>query len=268
MKTTAIEKAIVALNSAQLSSAQGSHIADIDPRALLGVTTAFLVLMLSVPLNNVGMIIWFAVYPIVSAPLAHISYERLFVKSLYILPFLLLLGVFNPIFDRRAAFIVGGVGISNGWVTFFAIVVRGLLAMQALLVLVHVAGFNRICEALRCLKVPKVLVVQLLMVYRYLSVLLTEALTMHRARVSRGYGRKAYSLSMWGAFVGRLLVRSVDRASRINKAMLARGFDGSLTVKRNTRWNVADTLYCFIWSVVLIALRLVDFSNILFHGIA
>lgn len=266
MKATAIEKAIVALNRSQLSMSHHSHICDIDPRALLCVTIGYLVLMLSVPPQCPGMIVWFAVYPIVSAPLAHIPYEKLFVKSLYVLPFLILVGMFNPLFDRQTAFSVGGIEVSRGWITFGAIIVRGLLAMQALLILVHVAGFNRICEALRCMRVPKVLVTQLLMVYRYLSVLLSEALTMHRARQARGYGRKAYSLGMWGAFAGQLLVRSVNRASRINKAMLARGFDGTLTVRQNARWNTSDTLYCFIWGVVLIALRIIDFSNILFNG--
>ena len=64
--------------------------------------------------------------------------------------------------------------VSRGWVSFVSIILRGLLSVQALLLLVYVAGFNRMCEALRRPGMPRVLVTQLLMVYRYLTVLLQE----------------------------------------------------------------------------------------------
>ena len=78
MKPTRLEKAIIILNARQVKPDAASHIGDIDTRALLTVTVVYLVAMLSVPLQRTDAIIWFAVYPIVSAPLAHIPYERLF----------------------------------------------------------------------------------------------------------------------------------------------------------------------------------------------
>lgn len=90
MKQTRLEQAITILNARQLKQGETSHIGDIDSRALLGVTVVYLVAMLSVPLLRTDMIIWFAVYPIITAPLAHIAYERLFKNSLYVLPLLIL----------------------------------------------------------------------------------------------------------------------------------------------------------------------------------
>ena len=263
MKSSRLEQAIVILNARQMAADNDSHIADIDPRALLLVTFFYLIAMLSVPVRSTGMLIWFAAYPIITAMLAHVDYSHVFRSSLYVLPLLAVIGVFNPIYDRSTAFMACGIAVSYGWISFASIIIRGLLSVQALLLLIHVAGFNPLCEAMRRLKVPRVLVTQLLMVYRYLAVLLQEALSMHRARIARGYGKTSYSPSMWGPFVGQLLLRAIERARRINMAMKARGFSGSLTVSAPRRWTVADTVYCLAWIPVISIMRLADLSAIL-----
>lgn len=263
MKPTRLEKAITILNARQMKPAEPSHIGDIDVRALLIVTVVYLVAMLSVPLQRTEAIIWFAAYPIISAPLAHIPYERLFRNSLYVLPLLFFIGIFNPIYDRRPALIVFGITVSAGWISFISILIRGLLATQALLLLIRIAGFNEMCEALRRLGFPGVIATQLLMVYRYLSVLLQEALTMQRARMARSYGKSSFRASMWGQFVGQLLLRTIERSRRINMAMKARGFKGSLSTSPPSHWDTAATVYCLIWILVILALRFLDVSTLL-----
>ena len=263
MKASHLEKAITILNARQARPEAASHISGIDTRALLTVTAVYLVAMLSVPLQRTDTIIWFAVYPIISAPLAHIPYERLLRDSLYVVPLLFFIGIFNPVFDHSPAFTAFGVTVSAGWVSFISILIRGLLAVQALLLLIRVAGFNDICEALRRLGCPSVIVTQLLMVYRYLEVLLQEALTMQRARQARSYGRSAFKASMWGPFVGQLLLRSIERSRRINMAMKARGFNGSLSVEMRSQWDTSATVYCLIWIPLLIALRFIDITSLL-----
>ena len=263
MQQTRLEKAITVLNARQAKPESTSHIGDIDARALLVVTVVYLVAMLSVPLQRTDSIIWFAAYPIISAPLAHIPYERLFRNSLYALPLLFFIGIFNPLYDRTPAFAVFGLTISAGWISFISILIRGLLATQALLLLIHVAGFNEMCESLRRLGFPGVIVTQLLMVYRYLEVLLKEALTMQRARLARSYGRSAFKASMWGPFVGQLLLRTIERSRRINMAMKARCFHGSLSTSPPSRWDTAATVYCLIWIPIILALRFLDITTLL-----
>lgn len=263
MQQSRLKKAITILNARQLKPTSESHISGIDPKALLIVTLVYLVAMLSVPLQRTDAIIWFAVYPIITAPLAHIPYERLFRNSLYVLPLLIFIGIFNPIFDRQPAFTIFGETVTAGWISFISILIRGLLATQALLLLIQVAGYNDMCEALRRLGFPAVIVTQLLMVYRYLEVLLQEALTMQRARMARSYGRSSFKASMWGSFVGQLLLRTLERSRRINMAMKARGFHGSLSTSPPARWDTAATVYCLIWIPLLLALRLLPVSTLL-----
>lgn len=265
MKASRIERAIVTLNERQLAATDDSHVAAVDPRAQLAVTLLYLVAMLSVPVTDAGMLIWFAAYPIVSAPLAHIPYERVFVKSLYVLPLIAVIGIFNPLFDRTPAFTAGHLTISRGWVSFLSVIIRGLLSVQTLLILVYVCGFNRLCEAMRRLGVPRVLVTQLLMVYRYLALLLQEALAMHRARAARAYGKSSYGPSMWGPFIGQLMLRTLERSRRIHMAMKARGFAGTLLAAPESRWATADTVYCLAWIPVILIMRFADLSALTLH---
>lgn len=250
-------------------SATRNHLSDIDPRALLLVAVGYVVTMLSVPVLNLGMLIWFAAYPVVMAPLSHITYSRVFRKSLVPLPFILLIGVMNPLFDQRVAMTVCGVDVSAGWISFVSIIIRGLLSVQAALLLVYVCGFDGVCRAMGRLGLPSVMVTQLMMVSRYMRTLGEEAITMHRARQARGYGRKNYPVREWGPFIGQLLLRTVERGERVNMAMVARGFDGTFPqsfIRGNSSmsWETNSTVFLLIWGGVIFCLRYFDLSAIFF----
>ena len=69
-----------------------------------------------------------------------------------------------------------------------SIMVKFVLTVSTALLLIAVTSFPGICEALARLRMPKLFVVQLLLLYRYLFVLAEEALRMVRAREARSFG--------------------------------------------------------------------------------
>jgi cobalt/nickel transport system permease protein len=146
-------------------------------------------------------------------------------RSLVVLPFVLFVGIFNPLFERDAAFTLFGVPITYGWVTFISLTVRGLLAAQSVVLLLLTVGFSGVCRSLRSFGVPSLFVGQLMMLHRSLFTLLSEAVNMSRAVAARGFGRSSYPLRLWVTFVSQLLLRSFDRAERVVRAMRARGFN-------------------------------------------
>jgi cobalt/nickel transport system permease protein len=100
--------------------------------------------------------------------------------------------------------------------------------MLALIGLVSTTRFNDLLAGLQRLGVPKLLVIQLGFLYRYIFVLIDRAHHILRARAGRtlrSLGFKA-ELKIAGAMLGSLLIRSIDTAERINIAMQGRGFDG------------------------------------------
>ena len=234
----------------------------VDPPALLLVTVGYLCLMLSVPTAHIDILLWYALYPIISAPLLGLSYSSVFLQSLIVLPLVLLLAVFNPILDTTPVADFQGWVITNGWLLFWGVIVRGLLSMQALLLLIRSIGFVGMVRGMSRLGVPRFLTVQLLMVFRYIRVLIEEGASMKAARDARSFGRKNLSLKLWGVLVGQLFLRSVDRAERVHRAMLARGFHGdvSYSLSSRSRWGWSSTLYLVVWMIIFVMLRLFNLS--------
>lgn len=229
----------------------------LDPRAKLLATVCYLVALLSVPLTDPIGILLFAALPAAGASLCELGLRRMVSYSLIAVPLAAMIGIFNPLLERQTAFYVGPVAVSAGWAAFVGILLRGMLSVQAVLLLLFSTGFNGICSALRRLGLPALLVVQLQMVYRYLFVMLREASSMDAARRSRGFGRKHYPLSLWAKLVGQLLIRSVDRAERVHRAMLARGFSGDIVSLHQSRWRLADTVFLLVVLLLLALLLLI-----------
>lgn len=251
-----LEKALIAMRA--LEARTDGIRPPVGPVAMTLSVVLFLAVLLSIPVDNLKGMLWMALWLVVGAPWLGVSFTSLLLKSLVVLPLVALIGIFNPIIDRQVVISICGVGISHGWITFAGIALRGLLCVQAAMLLIESSGFRGVCSALSRLGVPKFLVNQLLMVYRYIRVLLEEALSMRRARESRGYGEKRMPLRMWGPFIGQLFLRSVSRAERIHRAMLCRGFNGEIPNMyfEQQGWTGSDTGWMLVSVAVFAVIRI------------
>lgn len=260
---SALENAIVTLTQAERQTGLGSYLGRIDARAKLIVTVLYILALLTVPLRSPDRLVLFALYPVIAAALAQADYRRVAAWSLTVVPMAAAVAAFNPVLDRQTAFYVGNVAVSGGWASFVTIVLRAVLAVQALMVLILSTGFGAACHAMRRLGMPAIFCGLLLMIYRYLIVLLREAVSMDRARRSRGFGRRHYPLRLWAVFVGQLLIRSMDRAGRVQRAMEARGYDGALpTCDTAMTWSRTDTLYTLAMAAYIAVVWLIPVHSI------
>ena len=87
------------------------------PSKLL-TTVVFLATMLSVPLTRLSEILLFALYPLLTAPLGGMRYGTILRRSLYVVPFAALIGVFNLFCDHQPALRIGTLAVTEGWVVF------------------------------------------------------------------------------------------------------------------------------------------------------
>jgi cobalt/nickel transport system permease protein len=104
-----------------------------------------------------------------------------------------------------------------------------LAAMLSLiLVLVGTTPPHLLFKAAGDLHVPRLLVVVLLLTYRYVFLLREEFGRLRIALRVRGFRNRAnlHSYRTIGKVAGTLLVRSHERSERVGQAMQARGFDG------------------------------------------
>jgi len=87
---------------------------------------------------------------------------------------------------------------------------------------------TRLGAALHALHVPEMIVRLLVLTVRYLSLIRAEALRLHEAMRARAFrpGSNRHTWRSYGYLIGMLLVRALERAQRVEEAMLCRGYSG------------------------------------------
>ncbi|MCE9615293.1 MAG: cobalt ECF transporter T component CbiQ [Lentisphaerae bacterium] len=233
----------------------------IDARAKAFTTLAFIVTVMSFARHEVSALTPYVLYPITLMSLGRIPAGYLFRKVLVAAPFALAIAIFNPCFDRQPAAAIGTFTISGGWLSFASIMVRFALTVSAALVLVACTGMHRLCAGLEWLGLPRVFAMQLLFVHRYLFVIAAEGARMMRSLQLRAASPYRLSLHVYGALVGSLLLRSMDRAGRIYGAMLARGFDGNIRVLNRQAWRWSDAAFAAGWCLFFVVARMWNLAD-------
>ena len=227
------------------------------------MTLVFVVLVMSFSRYSIAALIPFLLYPVLLAALGHIPARPILKKMLVAAPFALLVGLFNPFLDREPITALGPVVLSGGWVSFFSIMMRFMLTVGAALVVMACTGLHRLGRGMEQLGVPRVFVMQLLFLYRYLFVISDEALRILRGVVLRANGLASLPLPVYGSLTGQLLLRSMDRADRIYRAMQARGFDGEIRVLVQPKWRIQDSLFVCASLIYLITARMWNLAALL-----
>lgn len=235
----------------------------IDPRVKIVLTLVFVTTVTSYSRYAVTQLLPFAAFPVLFAAAADLPAAFLLRRLLVVSPFAVAVGIFNPLFDREIFITIGGLSIAGGWISFASILIRFALCMSAALVLIATTGFYKICSSLQSLKIPSVLTVQFLLLYRYLFLLADEALRLIRARRLRSFGRRAEGLKSTGALIASLLVRTLQRSRRIHEAMSARGLRLSLPQYEQPRIRRRDLVFLVVTVSACIFLRVVDLSGII-----
>ena len=156
---------------------------------------------------------------------------------------------------------IGALALSvsvSGLERFASIVLRSWLSVQVAILLTATTQLPDLLSAMGRLRMPRLLVAILALMWRYLAVLVDEALRMMRARDSRsgswtdrGGGTLAWRASVTGAMAGSLFLRGLERSERIHNAMLARGYDGSIRSLENDPIDRSSQMLVLLALIIL-----------------
>ncbi len=252
-----IDAALHELRSLDALAVRDTPLARLDARAKLIATLAFVVTVVSFDRYAVASLLPLALYPVALGVLGEVPAGTVLRKLVLAAPFAAMVGLFNPLLDRAPMLVAGALEISAGWISFASILLRFALTVGAALVLVAGTGVHALAAALGQLGVPQVFTAQLLFLYRYAFVLGGEAARLTTARALRACGRPT-RLAEYGVLAGQLLLRSFDRAQRVHRAMIARGFDGELRAARAAAWSARDTRFVALWCAYFAFVRWAD----------
>lgn len=184
---------------------------------------------------------------------SNISVRALLSKIIIVSPFVIFIGILNPLFDKSTVNILS-YNINGGIVSFISIMLKFTLTVWASFLLIYTTKFINIVDALKELKVPNILANQFYFLYRYIILFLKETISVSRARVSRLgiYGK--LDIKIFATLAGTLFMRSVKRSNNIYNSMLARGFNGDLsyirkkeTVKKSDIIFISLSIFLYIF---------------------
>jgi cobalt/nickel transport system permease protein len=241
---------------------QDSPIHRLDARVKFVIAIVFTAVVISLPRTSISILFCYAVGPFAVLVLGGVPLRFTFKHILVVSPFVLVLALTAPLYDKTAATVVFGPWVwqtTVGWLRCSSILAKFVVTMLALISLVSTTRFADLLAGLQRLAVPKLLVIQMGFLYRYIFLLIDSAHHIIRARAARSIGRVGLraGVRFAAAMVGSLFVRSVDTAERISAAMQARGFDGDWRTVNRLAVRERDYVFAAIASCFIFVLYFV-----------
>ncbi len=240
----------------------GSPIHRLDPRTKILCLLAFAVVVVTTPARHPACFGAYAALMVLMVAVSRVPLVYVLKRVCLVLPFVALTAVSLPFRgqpggpDPTAGLL--GSGISDEGVRLLlSVTAKAVLAATALILLSSSTRFVSLLQGLGALRFPRVMLMILSFMIRYLFVATDQAMRMERARSSRfcGGGRLA-TLRVRGGMIGVLFVRSYERAEGVYRSMVCRGFDGNARGMARLRFARADVLFTILFVAGLAAARL------------
>lgn len=235
-----------------------SFIHKLDPRCkILTFFLYILFVVLSRPVDFLKFSLYFIVILIIIF-LSHIPILYVIKRSLVIIPFVLLVAIFIPFLKEDQ--ISGGYNLSSNYsklLIFWNILIKSYLSVLSSIVLSSTTKFPMLLKGLESLKVPKVLIMILSFMYRYIFVLIDEAEKLERARNTRYFGGYYIrQVKVFANIIGLLFIKAYEQGERVYQSMTARGFDGKVRTLTTLRLRTTDILFSIIFLGILIIIKI------------
>ncbi len=210
-----------------------SPLHDLDPRTKIIGFCALIIAVLWIPAGRTFAFFAFFFVTAIFMGISQVPLSYIVGRTLILLPFVLLAGLARPWSQGLDA------------TRFSALLLRSMLCLMILILLTNTTRFVELLRGLRKLGTPRILVLNLGFLYRYIFVLTEEVLRMRQARDCRRVGRigwRAEAVTL-GSMLGTLLVRSFERAERMYLAMLSRGYSGEFPVTDARKFSWRDLAF-------------------------
>lgn len=212
----------------------------LDPRVRLGAVLAFILALLStqsLPHLFVAMLLSLTLVPLAGQSLAAIGHRLLHVEGFMLVLFLLL--PFS--IPGETVFSIGPLAVSKeGLLRTCVIALKANASVIAIFALLGSMEPARLGYAMAGLGFPRKLVHLFLFTVRYVNVFRGETERLLEAMRVRAFvpSSTRHTWRTYGNLAGMMLIRSLDRAERIDEAMRCRAFNGrfSLTADGHLTW--------------------------------
>jgi cobalt/nickel transport system permease protein len=234
----------------------------LDPRVKI---VAVLLLIVSVVFTGPQSFLMFGGYALILCGLIAVSRMPLsFIlkRSLTVIPFVLMIAIFVPFFKKGR--VIGGYSFGvlkltltyDGLIVLWNVLIKSYLSALGLIILTGTTKYSRFLHGLEKMKCPKIIVMILSFMYRYIFLLEDELEKMIQAKASRTVGgSRWFHAKVLANVLGSLFVRSYERGEAVYLAMLSRGFDGEIRTWDIAKPSARDYIFLGFMTMLLVGLR-------------
>lgn len=146
-------------------------------------------------------------------------------------------------------------GHKDGLMSGLIIAARIIGAVSVVALLGFATAFTDFMAGLSWFRVPKGLIEILMFTYRYIFVLLEEAMVIYNAQKNRlGYSSVRRGLSSFGTLTGSLILKAFEHSQNTTVAMVQRGYDGTIPLLTHMPFKVSEIavsiLFLFAMGVI------------------
>ncbi|MDO8746219.1 MAG: cobalt ECF transporter T component CbiQ, partial [Thermodesulfovibrionales bacterium] len=112
--------------------------------------------------------------------------------------------------------------------------------------------FTEIMAGLSWLKIPKGIIEISLFAYRYIFVLLEDAMVIYNAQKNRlGYSSVKKGLNSFGTLTGSLVIKALEHSQNITTAMIQRGYDGNIPMLKHRPFKLSEIVVSVLLIITL-----------------
>ena len=251
-----IDNAIHEIHKLDNMSDQDQWMNNIHPLVKLVLTIGYIALVVSFNKYDIMGLLGMTVYPVSVFILGDISVKDTFSRLKVVLPLVCFIGIFNPLFDKTLVTLYG-ITVRAGVLSMLTLMLKGIFSVLASYFLIATTSIEKICYAMRLIHVPKTLVTQIMLTYRYIVLLLNEVSRLTAAYSLRAPGQNGVHFKAWGSLTGQLLLRSMDRATTVYESMTLRGYNGNFTyIGEKDKFKSGDAIYLVVFGALFVFLRI------------
>jgi cobalt/nickel transport system permease protein len=192
------------------------------------------------------------------APLIVFFSSLVFLLGIRIPPRIILLRLAAPLSITSAILVmqIFFYGMAEGLARGFLIMAKVIGATSLVIFLSMTTPVNKLLTAARWFKIPNTWVEIAMLSYRYIFVLLEDAITVRDAqKVRLGYNSLARSLRSFGELMGSTVIRTYDRSVAVYESMMLRGYNGTIqNIDREEKFEIKDAVAVIIFFIILASL--------------
>jgi cobalt/nickel transport system permease protein len=120
---------------------------------------------------------------------------------------------------------------------------RILGAVSIIAVMGFSTPFTEFIAGLSWLRVPKGFIEVLMFAYRFLFVLLEDAMVIYNAQKNRlGYTTVRRGMGSFGILVGSLMLKAFEHSHNVTTAMIQRGYDGNIPILKHKPFKPSEVI--------------------------